>query len=105
MPTLSTTTVKTAPAFPADAVTQALRDELVTTVRAEAKRKARPIPTKPDELVSAAIEIDSRPSSKFSAHLMKSCPFRRTNELYELADMAPSRWPSTTSLVASNKSG
>jgi len=59
MPTLSTTTVKTVPAFPADAVAQALRDELITTIRAEAKRKAQPIPTKPDELVSASIEIDS----------------------------------------------
>jgi hypothetical protein len=59
MPTLSTTTVKMAPAFPADAVAKTLRDELITTVRAEAKRKAQSIPTKSDELVGAPIEIDS----------------------------------------------
>ena len=76
MPTLSTTTVKTAPAFPADAVTQALRDELITTVRAEAKRKARPIPTKPDELVSAAIEIDSLAVVEILCALDEILPFQ-----------------------------
>jgi hypothetical protein len=55
VPTLSTTIVKTATAFPVDAVTNALRDKLITT----AKRKAQLIPTTPDELVNAAIEIDS----------------------------------------------
>src|SRR5437660_1574568 len=59
MPTGSTTTVKTAPTFPADAVSTALRDELIAAVREEAKRKVQPIPTKPDELVGASIEIDS----------------------------------------------
>jgi hypothetical protein len=59
MPTVSATTVKTALTFPTDAVAKALRDELITAVRAEAKRKAQPIPAKPDKLVGASIEIDS----------------------------------------------
>jgi hypothetical protein len=55
----SATGVKTAPAFPAQAVATALRDELISAVRAEANRKGQPIPGKTDELVGASIEIDS----------------------------------------------
>lgn len=50
---------RTIPAFPKTDVSKALRDELIQAVQAEAKRKGQAIPSKPDKLIGASIEIDS----------------------------------------------
>lgn len=45
--------------FPAEAVAGCLRDELIAAIRAEAYRKGKALPQTSDELMCAAIEIDS----------------------------------------------
>jgi hypothetical protein len=58
---MATSTIIISPTttFPRKAVEKALRDELIVSVRAIARRKGLPLPAKDDELVVAAIEIDS----------------------------------------------
>jgi hypothetical protein len=50
---------KTAPSFPADAVRDCLRDELIAAVKAEARRRGSPLVGNASQLGKMAIEIDS----------------------------------------------
>jgi hypothetical protein len=59
MATSTKAPTKTAPTFPADAVKDCLRDELVAAVQAEAQRKGSPLTGNAIKLGGMAIEIDS----------------------------------------------
>lgn len=58
---MAISTITTAPSttFPAATVEKALKDELLVSARAIARRKGLPLPTKDTDLLVAAVEIDS----------------------------------------------
>jgi hypothetical protein len=55
----STITTPIGTTFPSAKVEAALRDELIVSVRAVARRKGIPLPPKDEDLVVASMEIDS----------------------------------------------
>jgi len=76
MSTTSKAAAKRVPTFPAKAVADCLRDELVDAVQAAARRKGTAIPATPKELVGAQIEIDSLVVVEILCALDEILPFQ-----------------------------
>jgi hypothetical protein len=78
---MSTTTAplaRTAPTYPADAVSAVLRDELLRAVRRRYLRKGEPLPKNDDDIVVLMIEIDSLTVVELLANLDDVLPFKVT---------------------------
>lgn len=81
MATAATQHLKPAPAYPAKAVEETLRDELIKSVRAEASRRGAALPTSDDDLVVASIEIDSLIAVEALCMLDELLPFEVGEEV------------------------
>jgi hypothetical protein len=66
---------KTAPPYPAAAVSAVMQEELLRAVRARFKRKGQPLPTADSEVVVLEVEIDSLTAVELLSSLDDILPF------------------------------
>ncbi len=78
MSTTAAPLTKTAPPYPADAISAVLRDELLRAVRRRYKRKGQSLPNKDDDIVVLPIEIDSLTVVELLSNLDDILPFKVT---------------------------